>query len=52
MKVQSQLHFLISEIFKSFHESDLYNDKEKCLLSNPPRVIFDEPFHQEYDRFI
>jgi hypothetical protein len=21
-------------------------------MANPPRVIFDEPFHQEYDRFI
>ena len=21
-------------------------------MANPPRVIFDEPFHQEYDRFM
>jgi hypothetical protein len=21
-------------------------------MANPPRVIFDEPFHQEFDRFI
>ncbi len=30
----------------------MYNDKSVCLMSNPPRVVFDEPFHQEYDRFI
>jgi hypothetical protein len=45
MKVQSNLHYLISEIFKSFHEPNLYNDKSVCLMANPPRVVFDEPFH-------
>jgi hypothetical protein len=33
-------------------EPELYNDKSICLMANPPRVVFDEPFHQEYDRFI
>lgn len=52
MNVQAQLQYLIAEIFKSFHEPEIYDDKPQCLLSNPPRVIFDEPFHQEYDRFL